>query len=322
MNAGGTSDGTLHVLIVHFNTPELTSALVRDLPSRTPRGRRLAVQILDNSSTESNLQALRFNLRDAHFVSIETSRENIGFGAGMNLLAARNDIRSKDILWLLNPDTRLDTDCLERMESELDVGAFSIISPLIFSGVWPNTWIWYCGGSIDRGAIRVQHLHYRQPLSEARREVFETDFITGAAPMLYASTFRRLGGFPDSYFLYWEDTFLSWKARQLGLRLGVVPTARLWHAGGASSGGYARRSISTTTYYWSARNRFVYARDTGVPRRRLLSGSGGVESLRLIAMAALEHEERLLKTRSAVRGVWDGLRQYDRSAKQNARTFV
>jgi len=321
MMADETLDGTLHVLIVHFNTPELTSALVRDLPFRTPRGRRLAVHVLDNSSTEANLEALRFNLRDAQFVSIETSRENIGFGAGMNLLAARNDIRSTDILWLLNPDTRLDIDCLGRLERELDVGAFSIISPLIFSGVWPNTWIWYCGGLIDRGAIRVQHLHYRRPLSEARRDVFETDFITGAAPMLRASTFRRLGGFPDSYFLYWEDTFLSWKAHQLGLRLGVVPTARLWHAGGASSGGDARRSISTTTYYWSARNRFVYARDTGVPRRQLLAGGGGVESLRLIAMAALEHEERLLKTRSAVRGVWDGLRQYDRSAKQNARTF-
>lgn len=322
MNASGISGGTLHVLIVHFNTPELTSALVRDLPPRTPRGRRLAVHILDNSSTESNQELLRFNLRDAQFVTIQLSKENIGFGAGMNVLAHRTDIGASDILWLLNPDTRLDAGCLERLEKELDAGRFSVISPLIFSGEWPDTWIWYCGGSIDRDSIRVQHLDYRLPLRDARNDVFETDFITGAAPMLRASTFHLLGGFPDSYFLYWEDTFLSWKAHQMGLRLGVVPTARLWHAGGASSGGRARRAISTTTYYWSARNRFVYARDTGVPRRQLLAGSGGVESFRLIAMAALEHEERFLKTRSAVCGVWDGLRQYDRSAKHNARTVV
>lgn len=240
----------------------------------------------------------------------------------MNLLASRSDIEPSDILWLLNPDTRLDTGCLERLEKELDVGAFSIISPLIFSGDCQNAWIWYCGGSINRQSIRVQHLDYKLPLSDARRDVFETDFITGAAPMLRASTFRHLGGFPDNYFLYWEDTYLSWKAGQLGLRLGVVPGARLWHAGGASSGGQARRSISTTTYYWSARNRFVYARDTGVPRRRLLAGSGGLESFRLIAVAALERERRLLKVRSAVHGMWDGFRQYDRSAKQNAHSFV
>ncbi|MUL76170.1 glycosyltransferase family 2 protein [Mycolicibacterium sp. CBMA 226] len=322
MNLSSTSAGTLHTLIVHFNTPELTSALVRDMPCRTPAGRRLVVHILDNSSTESNLEVLRSNVRDIEFATIQASNENIGFGAGMNLLASRDDIESTDILWLLNPDTRLDSGCLERLESELDAGEFSIISPLIFSGDYPNTWIWYCGGSIDRESIRVQHLDYKSPLSGARRDVFETDFITGAAPMLRASTFRDLGGFPDRYFLYWEDTYLSWKAHQLGLRLGVVPTARLWHAGGAASGGHARQSISTTTYYWSARNRFVFARDTGVPRRRLLAGSGGIESVRLIAMAALEREERLLKIRSAVRGAWDGLRQYDRSAQPNAHTFA
>lgn len=292
------------------------------MPRRTPRGRRLLVHILDNSSTAANLKTLRSNLSEIQYATIETSDANIGFGAGINLLAARSDIESIDILWLLNPDTRLDTHCLERLEEELDVGTFSIISPLIFSGDRQNAWIWYCGGSIDRQSIRVQHLDYKVPLSDARRDVFETNFVTGAAPMLRASTFRDLGGFPDNYFLYWEDTYLSWKAGQVGLRLGVVPTARLWHAGGASSGGQAQQSISTTTYYWSARNRFVYARDTGVPRKRLLAGSGGLESIRLIAMAALEHERRLPKIRSAVRGVWDGLRQYDRSAKQDAHTFV
>jgi GT2 family glycosyltransferase len=140
--------------------------------------------------------------------------------------------------------------------------------------------------------------------------VFETDFMTGAAPMMWVSAFRSVGGFPDGYFLYWEDTYFSWKAKKIGLRLGVVPAARLWHAGGASSGGCRPRSISSTVYYWAARNRFVYARDTGLPRRQLMSGRGGLESMRLIVMALLEREDRLRKTQSAIRGTYDGIRQY------------
>jgi GT2 family glycosyltransferase len=143
--------------------------------------------------------------------------------------------------------------------------------------------------------------------------VFETDFMTGAAPMMWVSTFRSVGGFPDDYFLYWEDTYFSWKAKKIGLRLGVVPAARLWHAGGASSGGLRRRSISSTIYYWAARNRFVYARDTGLPRRQLMSGRGGLESMRLIVMALLEREDRLRKIQSAIRGTYDGIRQYGKA---------
>ncbi|MHA7661571.1 glycosyltransferase family protein [Mycolicibacterium sp. HS_4_1] len=304
------ADGTLHVLTVHFNTPAMTSSLVRRLPPRTPRGRRVAVHVLDNASAPGNFRELRDNLSGLDSVSLHANNENIGFGAGMNVLAGQNGIESSDVLWLLNPDTRLEPGCLERLESALDVGEFDVISPLIFSGAGGTEWIWYCGGDVDRVAIRVAHRQYGAPTALVPREAFETEFVTGAAPMMRASVFRAVGGFSDGYFLYWEDAEFSWKARGLGLRLGVVPAARLWHAVGASSGCGQSRLF----YYWAARNRFVYARDTGIARRRLISGRGAVESLRLIARALREGEGRIPKVCSAIRGTWHGFRQFSSSA--------
>lgn len=295
----------MHVLTVHFNTPELTSRLVTDFPRVTPRGRAIFIHILDNCSTAENLSVLRANIEGLHGVTLEVSDKNLGFGEGVNMLARNDAVGESDILWLLNPDTQLRPGCLELLEDELVSGEFGVVSPLIVSGEWTNPWIWYGGGSVSLPELRVQHQFYGARVAEAPRHSFETEFVTGAAPMMRASTFRAVGGFRPGYFLYWEDTYFSWKARYLGFRLGVVPSAHIWHAVGASSGS----GQSPTFYYWSARNRFVFAADIGVPRHRLVLGRGGLESLRPIAKALFERHDRLSKTSAAVRGTYDGLRR-------------
>ncbi|MUL63468.1 hypothetical protein BOO86_03240 [Mycobacterium sp. CBMA 234] len=239
-------------------------------------------------------------------MTLQTNDENVGFGAGMNFLASRAGIEPSDLLWLLNPDTRLEPGCLAHLESALDGGQFDAVSPFIFSGNGDTAWIWYCGGDVDRLSVRVAHRLYGTPTALVPQESFETEFMTGAAPMMPASVFRAVGGFRRGYFLYWEDAEFSWQARELGFRLGVVPSARLWHAVGASSG----CGQSRVFYYWAARNRFVYARDTGVALRQLTSGRGALETLRLIARAFREREERIPKVRAAIRGTCDGLRQF------------
>ncbi|MGV0795687.1 glycosyltransferase family 2 protein [Mycolicibacterium elephantis] len=300
----------LHVLMVHFNTPELTAHLIRDLPNETPRGRQVHIHVLDNSSTPENLQLLLKSVGESDHVSLQAINENIGFGQGMNRLAMSDAMGDSDMMWLLNPDTRLQFRCLERLELELDRGEFDIVSPLIYSGEGRNPWIWYCGGSINTRELRAPHHLFGCPLTDAPHDTFETEFVTGAAPMMHVSTFRFVGGFPRGYFLYWEDAFFSWKARELGFRLGVVPSAHLWHHIGGSSG--TRRS--PTYYYWTARNRFAFATDIGIPRRRLFLGRAGLESLRPIGRAlAVERVNRMAKARAAIRGTLDGLRQRPRS---------
>jgi len=274
----------MRVLTVHFNTPELTSGLVRDFPRQTPHGRPVFIHVLDNCSTPENLRTLRANIEGLEGVTLEVSNRNVGFGEGVNALAESDVVDESDILWILNPDTRLRAGCLELLESELDSGDFAVVLPLIFSGDRADPWIWYCGGSINTRVFRVRHQLYGCHIAEAPHRPFETEFVTGAAPMMRASTYHAVGGFPRGYFLYWEDTYFSWKARNLGFRLGVVPSAHLWHAVGASSGS----GQSRTYYYWAARNRFVFASDMGVPRHRLVVGRGGLESLRSVAHALLE----------------------------------
>lgn len=61
--------------------------------------------------------------------------------------------------------------------------------------------------------------------------------VTGAAMVVRADTFRRIGGFADSYFAYYEDLDWCWRARLAGMRFVYDPSATVCHVGGASTGG-------------------------------------------------------------------------------------
>ncbi|MDX1888201.1 glycosyltransferase family 2 protein [Mycolicibacterium sp. 050158] len=304
-----TRPDVFRVLTVHYNTPELTISLVREFPRHTLGGRVVSIHILDNCSTEENRRLLQDGVAGLGHVELKFSPKNVGFGEGLNALAADQRFDPADILWFLNPDTGLQPGCIEILERAITTGEYDVVSPLIYSGRDEGQWIWFCGGYISSRALRPRHELYGAPLLDAPREPFVTEFITGAAPMMRTATFRGAGGFPRGYFLYWEDAYLCWRLRNLGCRLGVLPAARLWHAVGASSG----TGQSSTFYYWFARNRFRFARDTGMSRWVLLYGAGGWETCRIIAKAMREPRERMVKMRAASSGTIAGIRGVERN---------
>jgi GT2 family glycosyltransferase len=53
--------------------------------------------------------------------------------------------------------------------------------------------------------------------------------VSGAAFVIRRDLFERLGGFDESFFLYMEDTDLSWRARLAGYRCICVPSSIVFH---------------------------------------------------------------------------------------------
>jgi len=58
----------------------------------------------------------------------------------------------------------------------------------------------------------------------------ETSWASGAGSMIPTAVFKALGGYDtDSFFLYCDDVDLSWRVRQLGLRIVHQPAAAIFH---------------------------------------------------------------------------------------------
>ena len=78
----------------------------------------------------------------------------------------------------------------------------------------------------DRGWLTIDDVPYPS-------DVFG---FCGAAAALKTAAVSAVGGFDDDYFLYYEDTDLSWRLRLAGYRILYVPSAVVRHHHASSSG--------------------------------------------------------------------------------------
>jgi GT2 family glycosyltransferase len=223
---------------------------------------------LDNSSSDGTPDLLASAVETLPFrAHIFRSTRNNGFARGINLLAAQSQA---EFMFLLNPDTRLESGCLEtllaRARSEPRMG---ICDAKQLPREHPKAWDKATG---------------------------ETSWCSGAAALIRREAFDQVGGFDERlFFMYCEDVDLSWKFWLSGWKCIYVPAATVQHFTQDVIPGKRR----TLENYLSFRNSlFLYYRfgtknDRALLwsflRRRLLSGAYSLRSKVLFAIALVEH---------------------------------
>ncbi len=148
-----------------------------------------------------------------------------GFGANHNA-AART--ASGDYFCVMNPDIRLAADPFPALISGLSDISVGVASPLV---VGPE-------GQIEDSARR-----FPTPFSLAYK-VFRgshgSDYVIGQKPiypdwiagmfMLWrAEVFRRIGGFDEGFFLYYEDVDICSRLHRAGFRVLLVLAVQVTH---------------------------------------------------------------------------------------------
>ena len=263
--------------------------------------------ILDNSSSEADRAKLA-RIEDAN-TTVFYSSTNLGFGGGHNEIARRVPPAHDDIVWLLNPDTIVPEDTPALLVAVIESGEAEIVSPLIESRRDDVNRIWFSGGRIDirRGHVEDSQLG-RDPVavSQAQR-LLNTEFITGAAPMMRRGTWDTLGGFREDLFLYWEDVELSLRAQERGFSMAVLTTAKIFHLEGGSSVGV--RSTRSRAYFYMSRNRILVCRRPFSRGFSLVLGPGTIGLARFAGHAMFrEGGGRGARALAIARGAVEALR--------------
>jgi len=100
----------------------------------------------------------------------------------------------------------------------------------------PTVWSTLCFATGASTLFRRSRLFDPESLGRWPRDtVREVGMVTGCLLVLERSTWDRLGGLDERFFVYGEDADLAARARGLGLRPVITPDAEIVHAGGESS---------------------------------------------------------------------------------------
>ncbi|WP_421732399.1 glycosyltransferase family 2 protein [Cellulomonas sp.] len=289
----------VHVCIVNYRSAGYLRACVESMLLTAVS----SITIVDNASGADERAELHAVSALDPKISLLLNDTNLGFAGGVNRAVQASPAGDDDLIWIVNPDTTVSGDALDRLAQVLDNDTMDIVSPVIFTGSSSNTTIWYAGGWIDYAKGVTWH---DEKMPQTDLQSIPTGFITGAAPMMRLRTWRQLDGLREEFFLYWEDVEFSARALSAGLRLGVVPQAKIWHAQGGSVG-TSGGGMSAGYYYYGQRNRILVVRPR-VGLLTILAGSGFRETARLIVKPALlESAPRLPKLRASIRGIRDGI---------------
>jgi GT2 family glycosyltransferase len=184
----------------------------------------------------------------ADHISQVTSREctlvpvdaggNLGFSPAVNLaLASAPDA---DFVLLLNPDARLGKESLKVLLSTAVSWRAAVVGPLLCNELdEPNGISERPFHSVHREAA-TQFLGAERRRPPYGRRAYETGHarcLTGACLLVEATFLRAVGGLDTEISMYLEDVMLCWQAHQRGLGVAFAPSARCYHALGASAEG-------------------------------------------------------------------------------------
>jgi GT2 family glycosyltransferase len=129
------------------------------------------------------------------------------------------------------------------------------------------------GYGADRGYQEIDHGQYDTP-----EEVFA---LCGCAVAFRTEAGREVDWFDDDFFLYYEDTDLSWRLRAAGWTIRYEPSAVVRHIHSASS-----IEWSPTFTFHTTRNRLLMlVKDATAPRARHELTAFAVDSVLLFARA-------------------------------------
>jgi GT2 family glycosyltransferase len=206
----------------------------------------LDIVVVDNASTDGSVE----KLAASHpAVEVVPSGGNLGFPA--NNLALR-DLSSVSYVALVNNDAFVEPEWLAplvaALESDGRVGAAS--SLLLFEGRTPDTVnnagneVLISGYGRDRGFGSTDVAAYGDPI-----DLFGW---CGAAVLLRPAYLADVGLFDESFFLYYEDTDLSWRGQLRGWRYRFVPESRVRHRHSATA-----IAGSDTHRFYAERNRLL-----------------------------------------------------------------
>jgi GT2 family glycosyltransferase len=196
------------------------------------------IVVVDNGSTDGSAAMVCAEYPEVRVVRLD---DNLGFAGGAN-----HGVRATTapLVAVLNSDAIVEPSWLREL---LDAPRPAHV------WAWGSVLVSADTGRIESAGDLCSHLglaskHLRdRPLDELPSQPFEVFAPPGASPLMRRDVFDELGGYPDSFFLYYEDVDLSFRANLRGYRALLVPSARVTHALGRS-GNLAR------TRYFVARN--------------------------------------------------------------------
>ncbi|MEI7890516.1 MAG: glycosyltransferase family 2 protein [bacterium] len=206
------------IIVLNFNgSSVLSNCLKSIMQSDYPN---FEVVLVDNNSTDSSFEQAKNDFSRFHFIK---NSENIGFSRGNNIGIRFALEKFADLVFILNNDTIIDKNTISTLaKTSKQYKKSGIITPLILEG--DNKKVWFAGGKINWCTMKTSHV-----TKVSSKKPYKSEYLSGCAMLIKKDVFKKIGLFDERFFLYYEDTDFSMRAKKAGFDLLIDPSATIQH---------------------------------------------------------------------------------------------
>lgn len=203
------------------------------------------IVLVDNGSGDGSIEYIKNNFNDSR-IKVISSEKNLGFAGGNNYGLR---FAAGEYIVLLNNDTVADKDWLVNLHRVISSDeSIGVVQSLVYTEGIPER---YYG---KNGTLNLLGHNIMEVFEIGKDGVGEIFQANGCSLIIRRSLIDYFGGlFPEEYFAYAEDSYLSFKVRLAGFRTMHTSNSIVRHAGSATTREY-RSSFRT---YLQERNRIL-----------------------------------------------------------------
>lgn len=263
--------GSVHTIILNWRTAVMT---IRSLDHAVAamQGIEGQITVVDNDSGDGSFEQISGYVADAGLADVRVvqSGRNGGFGAGNNvaMFDPLPDGRVPDYVYLLNSDAFPEPDAIRALRDYLDahpgvgfagsriMGEDGVLHETAFR--FPSVASEFEGPARTGPVTKVLRRHLvSMPVPETAGPV---DWAAGASLMMRRSVLDQIGGFDETFFLYYEETDLCRRAAHAGWPTHYVPESVVEHIGSVSTG---IKDLTPRPGYWYDSRQYYFRKNLG-----------------------------------------------------------
>lgn len=227
------------VIIPNWNGVNLLKDCLISLRRQTFKN--FEIILVDNGSEDNSVNFVQNNFPEVKIIKLS---KNYGFAKAIN--AGVKASVSKYVVFL-NNDTKVDKNWLKNliMCADKNPKAISISSKLLN----------YYDKKIDGVGIVINEVGQARSLGWQEEDKGQYDNVkyilgaTGGAALFRGKEFIKLGGFDESYFMYYEEVDFAFRAQFQGYKSILCPKAIVYHKHKTSA-----KKLPQHIEYWQFRN--------------------------------------------------------------------
>jgi len=215
------NDPMVFVIIVTYNGMKWLPNCLESLANSTLPS---TIVVIDNNSTDATVSYIKEHRKNVVLFEQPT---NLGFGAANNIGMHYALQHNPDYVFLLNQDTKLEADAIEKLIAVASRNPeYGILSPiqLDYSGdLLEDCFYFFMAEQADKS------FYSDAVLGKDLKEIYELRFVQAASWLLPKNTLLTVGGFDPIFYHYGEDNNYCYRTLYHGLKIGVCPGTYVRH---------------------------------------------------------------------------------------------